>query len=99
MLGSLSRGTDETLRLGNHVVFEVLPKFNSQSSPMLVKHFSRHEWEVVISLSLCLLRLLSPLESIIKLLLIIEEEEFIFENIRASQFHSILIVKFLLDAL
>ena len=48
---------------------------------MLVKHFSRNEWEVVVLLSLlhCLLMALS--QFIVKLLLIVKEEEFILKDI------------------
>ena len=66
---------------------------------MLVKHFSRNEWEVVVLLSLlhCLLMTLS--QFIVKLLLIVEEEEFILEDIRAPHFHGFLLFNFFFDSL
>ena len=55
---------------------------------MLVKHLSRNKWEVVILLPVLYRLLMTLSQFIVKLLLIVKEEEFILEDIRASHFHS-----------
>ena len=72
---------DETLRLREHVVLEVSSKFHTESLPVLVEHLSRDEWEVLVLVAFGLLLLLVPLDPVVKLLLVVEEEEFILEDV------------------
>ena len=65
---------------------------------MLVEHFSRNEWEMIILLSLALFLLLVLSKLVIKLLLVIEEEELILQNVGASNLHSILLLEIVLDS-
>lgn len=89
---------DKTLRLRDHVVLQVSSQLHAESHPVLVKHLSRDEWEVLVPIAVVLLLLHLLLDLVVKLLLVIEEEEFILEDIRASHLHSVHIIDFQLDA-
>jgi len=89
---------DETLRLRDHVVLEVSSKFHTESPPVLVEHLSRDEWEVLVLVAIGLLLVLVLLDPVVKLLLVVEEEEFVLEDFRASHLHILLVIDFLLDA-
>ena len=66
---------------------------------MLVKHFSRNEWEVVVLFSLLHRLLMTLSQLVVKLLLIVEEKEFILKDIRAPHFHGFLLFNFFFDSL
>jgi len=66
---------------------------------MLVEHFARNEWEMIVLLSVACRLLLVLSKLVIKLLLVIEEEEFVLENIGTSNFHSILLLEIVLDSI
>ena len=72
---------DKTLRLREHVVLEVSSKFHTESPPVLVEHLSRDEWEVLVLVAFGLFLLLVSLDPVVKLLLVVEEEEFILEDV------------------
>ena len=66
---------------------------------MLVKHLSRNEWEMVVFLTFLNLLLMTFSKLVVKLLLVIEEKEFILEDIRTPHFHSFLLFDFPFDSL
>ena len=66
---------------------------------MLVKHLSGNEGEVIVLFALCLFLALIYAQLIVELLLIIEEEEFVLENVRTTHLHLVLILDVFLNAI
>ena len=58
---------------------------------MLLQHFAGDEWEVVELVLLIVLFILVFLELVLELLLVIEEEEFVLENLAAAHLHVLLL--------
>ena len=58
---------------------------------MLLQHFAGDEWEVVELALLMVLFILVFLNLVLELLLVVEEEEFVLENLAAAHLHVLLL--------
>ena len=66
---------------------------------MLVKHLTWHEWEVVVFLSLLHSFFVTLSQLVVELFLVVEEQELVLQDIRASHLNSILLFHFSFDSL
>ena len=72
------------MALGNHVVLQISTHLAGQASAVLLEKLARDEGEVVRFAFNLLVVLLIFLKLVVQLFLIVEEQEFVLEDLRAT---------------
>ena len=72
------------MALGNQVVLQISTHLAGQASTVLLEELARDEGEVVNFAFKLIIALLISLQLVVHLLLIVEEQEFVFEDLSAA---------------